>query len=343
MVKIALIGCGRIVDCGHAPGIEQLGGQVKVTAIADVAAPNLAQTGDRLRVPADKRYTDYRALLRRERANVDVVALALPHKLHKPILIETARAGYAILTEKPLTVDLAEARAVFAALRKYKTFFGIIHNYWRSGRMLTIVNAVKAGKVGEVFLYRTEGLGGSYWAGTKGYRSSWRSEAKIGGRGCLLDNGYHQVYSAERVVRSPVIGAFARVERYNRDYTVEDTALVLLRHKNGATTSLQVAWSVTGSGQGVNEIHGTRGSLSQTRPDIQGLAHFDNRTKQWKPVPDAKPKLDAYAQIYGEFCRAFQAGKPYVDSHAAAWNNMAILEAAYRSAKSRREEKVERY
>src|SRR5437016_2355828 len=83
-------------------------------------------------------------------------------------------------------------------------------------------------------------------------------------------------YSAERIIGSPIVGAFARVETYNRDYTVEDTALVLMRHKNGATTSLQVAWSVTGGGQGVNEVHGTLGSISQTKSDVGPIAYFNN-------------------------------------------------------------------
>src|SRR5690349_9021512 len=108
MVQIAIIGCGRIVELGHAPGIKEIGHRVKVTAIADVAEANLKQIGDMLAVPHNGRYTDHRLLLRRERKNVDVVVLALPHSLHKPILIETARAGYAILTEKPLTVNLRE-------------------------------------------------------------------------------------------------------------------------------------------------------------------------------------------------------------------------------------------
>lgn len=343
MTKIAIIGCGRIVEKGHVPGIKEVGKHLQVTAIADVAAANLEQIGNALGVARDRRYSDYRELLRKERKNVDVVVLALPHSLHKPILIDTARAGYAILTEKPLTVNLRETCEVFRVLRKHRTFFGIIHNYWRSGAMLAIERAVKAGRIGEPFLYRTEGLVGSYWAGAKTYRSSWRSEKKIGGRGCLLDNGYHQIYTAEHVVQSPIVGAIARVERYNRQYSVEDTALVLLRHRNGATTSLQTGWSVTSGGQAVNEVYGTRGTISMTRTEIGPLAKFDNRTKKWMKLPLVKPKHGPYGAIYAEFVAAFESGKPYIDNYAAAWNNMAVLEAAYRSAKTRREEKVERW
>lgn len=343
MLHIAIIGCGRIVSEGHVRGLKEVPRQARVVALADVAAPNLEQVGGMLGVPRSSWYTDHRELLRANRGKVDVVVLALPHKLHKPILIETAKAGYAILTEKPLTVDLREARDAFRVLRQRRTFFGIVHNYWRSAHMLTIVAAVRSGKIGEPFLFRTEGLGGSYWPGAKTFRSSWRSEAKIGGRGCLLDNGYHQIYSAEHVVRSPIVSAFARVETYNRDYSVEDTALVLLRHKGGATTSLQVGWSVSAGGQGVGELHGTRGSISQTRTELAPLAYYNNETAKWRELKQAKPKLSPYGAIYADFIKAFQSGKPYVDNYAAAWNNMAILEAAYRSAKTRKEERVERW
>jgi predicted dehydrogenase len=343
MIRLAIIGCGRIVSQGHAAGLKEVRAHCRTVALADVAPPNLELVGEMLGVPSSHWYTDHRELLRRERGRVDVVVLALPHKLHKPILMDTAKAGFAILTEKPLTVDLPEARAVFRVLRKGKTFFGIVHNYWRAPHMLAIVKAVRDGKIGEPFLYRTEGIGGSYWPGAKTYRSSWRSEAKIGGRGCLLDNGYHQIYSAERIVGSPIVSACARVERYNRDYTVEDTALALLRHRNGATTSLLVGWSVSGGGQGVMEVHGTRGSISQTRKEIEGTAYYNNKSAKWVPLKPVKTRLSPYGAIYADFVRAFESGKRYVDAHAAAWNNMAILEACYRSAKTRREEKVERW
>jgi predicted dehydrogenase len=343
MVRIAIIGCGRIVELGHVPGLKEIPKLARVTALADVAVANLDQIGAVLKVPAAARYRDYRELLRRERKNVDVVVLALPHKLHKPILIETSNAGYPILTEKPLTVDLKEVNEVFRVLRKNRTYLGIIHNYWRTAGMLTMMAAIRSGKIGEPFLFRTEGLGGSYWPGAKTFRSSWRSESKIGGRGCLLDNGYHQIYSAEHLVGSPISSAFARVETYNRDYTVEDTALVLLRHKNGATTSLQVAWSVSAGGQGVSEIHGTKGSISQTRTDMAPIACYSNKMGKWTGLKEVKPKLSPYAAIFAAFADAFSSGRLYVDNYAAAWNNMAILEAAYRSARSGREERVQRW
>lgn len=343
MIRLGIIGCGRIVELGHAPGIKEIGSRVKVVAVADVAAANSKQIGDMLGVPKDKRYADYRDLLRNERNNVDVIVLALPHKLHKPILIATANAGYAILSEKPLTVDLREARDVYRVLQKQRTFFGIIHNYWRSARMVTIESAVRSEMIGQPFLYRTEGLGGSYWPGAKTFRSSWRSESKLGGRGCLLDNGYHQIYTAERIVGSPIISAFARIETYNRNYTVEDTALVLLRHKSGATTSLQVAWSVSAGGQGVGEVHGTRGSISQTRTEIAPVAVYSNQKAKWAKLKEIKPKHSPYGAIFAEFIKAYESGRLYVDNYAAAWNNMAILEAAYRSAKSKREERVQRW
>src|ERR1051325_5472903 len=110
-----------------------------------------------------------------------------------------------------------------------------------------------------------------------------------------------------------------------------NTALVLMRHKNGATTSLQVGWSISGGGQWVGEVHGTEGSISQTRPEVKGIAYYNNKKAKWIPLQTIKPKLSPYGALFAEFAKAFSAGKSYGDSHAAAWNNMAILEAAYRS------------
>ena len=95
----------------------------------------------------------------------------------------------------------------------------------------------------------------------RGVSQQWRTQAEAGGGGPLIDNGYHQVYTALNYVGSPAVRVYARIGRYVQDIEVEDTALVLIEHANGATTSLQVGWSALAGGIGVNEIIGTEGQI----------------------------------------------------------------------------------
>ena len=344
MIEIAIVGCGRIVEEAHVPALRGLAGRVAVRALADPSRARVDAVGAALGVPPERRYADYRELLARHAGALAAVDLALPHALHRQALLDVAQAGVGILTEKPLTVRLTEAREVVDRIAAARVPFGIIHNYQHAPRARAMIEAVRAGALGRVFLHRTEGLSGGYWPGTPGYHSAWRSEADKGGRGCLLDNGYHQIYVAEMLVGSPVVEVYARVERFARDYTVEDTALALLAHASGAVTSLQVAWSVAAGGAWVSEVHGTRGSLSLTRPEVGPVAFFDNATGAWTPLPVASAAAGEteFGRVFGQFFERLDAGAPYPDGLAAAWNMMAILEAAYRSARTGRAEPVER-
>ena len=343
MVRFGLIGCGRISQGAHVPAFKQLSRIARVSAISDLSEECLETVGDLLGVDPARRYRDYGELLRAEKGRIDVVDLALPHAVHRPVLIDSAKAGYAVLTEKPLVVDLKEARQVARALEKYATHFGIIHNYLWHPTSQAAIKLCREGKLGRVFLHRTEGLGGSFYHSTPSFNYAWRSQGELGGHGCLLDNGYHNIYTAEHLVGSPIVGAYAVAETYNRDYTVEDTAVATFTHENGATTLVMVSWGVNAGGARVMEVHGTKGSLSQNHPDIRPMAYFNNATGRWRSVNLPKRNINGFVEIIKAYCGSLQAGKPYQHGIEAAWNQMAILDAAYCSAKTGRREKVQRY
>ncbi len=343
MIHFGLIGCGRVSESGHVPAFKRVTRVARVSAISDVSEARLKQVGDLLGIDPSRRYREYRELLRAERGRIDAVDLALPHALHRPVLIYAAKAGYAVLTEKPLVVSLKEARAVERALVKYGIPFGIVHNFLWHPASQAAIKLCEDGRLGKVFLHRSEGLGGGFWHSTPSFNSAWRSQVDLGGHGCLLDNGYHNIYAAERIVGSPIVGAYAVAETYNREYTVEDTAVATFTHESGATSVVMVSWGVNAGGARVNEVHGTEGSLSQNHPEMGPMAYYNNRTGRWRKVALPKRRTDGYVEILKAYCRSLEEGRPYMHGIEAAWNQMAILEAAYRSARTGRREQVERY
>jgi predicted dehydrogenase len=98
-LRVGLVGAGWIART-HAATLAALDG-ARLVAGADV-------------VPGRAEYTDWRALLARER--LDAVLVCTPPDAHRDVAVAAAQAGLAIYLEKPVAHAMADARAIEAAV-----------------------------------------------------------------------------------------------------------------------------------------------------------------------------------------------------------------------------------
>ena len=155
-LKVALIGAGgwgrqhARVFSAHA--------DVELCAIA-------GRTEDRTRARAAeygvRAYLDIREMLEREQP--DLVSLCLPNQGHFEATLEVIQWGQcALLVEKPLVFDLAEADTLLAEAEKRGLFFAINFNHRYSRPMLMAREAISSGRLGEIVFasWRFGGEGG---------------------------------------------------------------------------------------------------------------------------------------------------------------------------------------
>lgn len=158
-------------------------------------------------------YNDFRELLARE--DIDAVCIATPDHWHALIAIEAAKRGKDIYCEKPMTLTIAEARALVTAVRRYGRVFQTgsqqrsSHEFRfacemvRSGRIgrLQTINANVGGPSSDCYLPAEpvpEGLDWDLWLGPAPWRPfhksihpfSWRSFRDYSGGG-MTDWGAH--------------------------------------------------------------------------------------------------------------------------------------------------------
>src|SRR5687768_17146738 len=81
--------------------------------------------------------TDWKKLL--ERKDIDAVDICTPNNLHKEIAIAAAKAGKAILCEKPLAMNAAEGEAMCRAVEKA----GVANIVWYNYRRVPAVSFAK--------------------------------------------------------------------------------------------------------------------------------------------------------------------------------------------------------
>lgn len=334
MHRLGLIGCGRIVEEGHAPALLQLGERVQVVALADPSEERRARLGGLLEVPVSARYADYATMLEAER--LDIVDVAVPPFLHLEAAQAVAAAGAHLFLEKPMAISLEEADAILAAVEAAGISLCVAHNERFMPHHAAALRLIAEGAIGRPFLIRHERLRGSHDFGAAGYDPHWRTRADQAGGGCLIANAYHSIDLAEAMMAAPVERVYARAGTYLQPIDVEDTALLSLEHAGGGTSSIQVSWAVKAGGDHVHEVHGTEGSIV-FGPTGRPLALFRNTRGEWE-APDLGLDLAdlfraGFLDLWEAFLTSLEEGTASPVGGAAARRILQIVRAAYEAAR----------
>ena len=177
-IHVACIGVNNMGG-GHLQGLVG-NPDVQVVAVCDVDAKVRERGLETVaRAYGDRRGTgpfegcdgecDFREVL--DRADVDAVVIAVPDHWHAPIAIAAARAGKDIYCEKPMTLTIAEGRAMIQAVRRYGRVFqtGTQRRSWAKVRH--VCELVRNGRIGRL-LRVTAGVG----ANSRQCAPTWQPE-----------------------------------------------------------------------------------------------------------------------------------------------------------------------
>ena len=107
---------------------------------------------------------DFRELLARE--DIDAVSVATPDHWHAGIVVAAAKAGKDIYCQKPLSLTIADGRAMVAAVHRYGRIFQCGSQRRSSGKCRFSCELVRNGRIGKLQVIRV-GLPGGH--GNPGY------------------------------------------------------------------------------------------------------------------------------------------------------------------------------
>ncbi|MFJ9896203.1 Gfo/Idh/MocA family protein [Streptomyces sp. NPDC091280] len=248
-MRIGLLGTGPWAQLAHAPA---LAGHAEwefagVWGRRPDAAKELA---DQYGVPA---YDDADALI----ADVDAVAVALPPSVQAELAVRAARAGRHLLLDKPLAPTVEQGRAVVDAVREA----GVASVVFFTSRFQPETEAwiAEQAAAGGWFTARAEWLGSVFTSDSPFAASPWRQE-----KGALWDVGPHALS-----VLLPVLGDVRTVAAAVRG--PGDTAVLVLDHTDGATSTLTLSLTAPPEAAGVAvELRGATGVSGL--PDSSGDA-----------------------------------------------------------------------
>lgn len=225
MLKIGIIGCGRIMEM-HTNAISI----IKDTEIVAVCDINLERAEAAGKEYGAKVYVDYKIML--EEMEMDIVHLCLPHYLHSIVGIEASRKGIHVLTEKPLDISYERAKLLVDECDKNKVKLGVIfQNRYRetNQQMFKMIQSGDFGKIlgarMSLMWNRTE----EYYQDTK-WKGFWDKE----GGGVLIDQAIHTLDFVNWILGGNVSSILASMaNRYHPSIEVEDVAEGIIQYEEG--------------------------------------------------------------------------------------------------------------
>ncbi|HVZ14596.1 MAG TPA: Gfo/Idh/MocA family oxidoreductase [Bauldia sp.] len=286
-------------------------------------------------IPRDRAYGSFEDMAKAEAKRADgieAVAIVTPNHMHAPVAKAFLKAGIHVISDKPLALNVKEAKELVALAKKSGKIFAVTHNYTGYPMIRQARAMVAAGELGELRVVQAEYA--QDWlteavekTGQK--QADWRTDPKRSGAGGALgDIGTHAYNLACFVTGLTLDSLLADLTAFVKGRKLDDNDNVLLRWKGGAKGMLWASQVAPGNENGLTlRVYGTKGGLSWRQEDpnylwftpfgqaprkiTRGGAGSRPEAARVTRVPSGHPEgyLEGFANIYTEIARAIRAAR----------------------------------
>ena len=373
-IRYGMVGGGRGAFIGGvhriAAAIDQ---QIELVCGAFSSDPERSKaSGADFYLPASRCYGTFQEMIKAEAKLPEgecmvFVSIVTPNHMHFPPAKMALENGFHVLSDKPATLNLAEAKKLADIVKKTGQLYGLTHNY--TGYPLVkeareLIAAGKLGKIRKVVVEYPQGWLATRIEASGQKQAAWRTDPKrSGAAGCIGDIGTHAENLAEYITGLKIEELAADLTSFVKGRKLDDDGNVLLRFKGGAKGVLHSSQISVGEENNLNiRVYGEIGGLEwhQRDPNTMflkwadqpqqiyrtGLGYLSAAAKGATRTPPAHPEgyLEAFANVYKNFARhirAVQAGTKLAKNDAAldypkiedGVRGMAFIEAVVKSSK----------
>jgi predicted dehydrogenase len=312
-------------------------------------------------VAEDRIHTDADALFAAEALRpdgIEAVAIATPNASHFPIAAAALRAGLHVMSDKPMTTTLADARALAGIAAAAPGVYGLSFTYAGYPMIREARARVAAGEIGAVRKIAVDYPQGwlAWPVEADNRQAAWRTDpAQSGIGGCIADIGVHAFHLAEHVSGLRVTELCADLACVVPGRQLDDDCNLLLRFGAvpGVLSASQIA---TGERNGLRlRVHGADGTIAWDhdrcgelrilRADgamttlYAGTGNLGDAARAASRIPAGHPEgfIEAFANLYGDFAEAIGGATAHaLPGIADGLRSMAFIETAVASDQARR-------
>lgn len=342
-------GQGAFIGAVHRIALE-LDGQAQLVAGALSSDPQRAAASAQAWY-LDRSYDSYEEMARAEadRADgIDFVVIATPNHLHFPVARIFLEQGIHVVSDKPMTFNLEEARELVKIVENSGQVYALTHTYTGYPMVRHAREMVRQGELGEIRKVLVEYI--QDWLtlpqeqqGNK--QASWRTDpARSGLGGSIGDIGTHAANLLEFISGQPIASLSADLSTFVAGRRLDDDANMLLRLANGAKGLLTCSQIAAGEENELSiRIYGTKGGLEwhQMEPNTllfkrpehprqilrTAMPYVSDEAKAAARVPAGHPEgyLEAFANLYKlaiADIRRVEAGQPAQGGYPTVYDGL---------------------
>lgn len=286
---------------------------------------------------------------------IQVVVNATPNAFHYEVSRLFMEHGFSIISDKPLTLTLEEARELYVIHSEKQVIFALTHVYTGYPMVKEAKRRFAQGEIGKLRKVIVEYIQG--WvpptldAAVK--RKAWKFDPeRVGKLGCMADIGVHAENLLNYITDERIESLNALLVPHLEGSPLDNDGTVMFKLSNGVFGSLTASQICTGEGNGLSiRLYGDTGFLKwrQEQPEVMDLFTHEKghcilrkgrdvgEQAAWSeriPIGHPEGLIEAMANIYRQVATAIRQDSaqgcdfPGMEDGLAG---MKFLEAVYES------------
>ena len=339
-LKVAVIGAGKIAERLHLPGYKETA-NAEVIAICDIKKEKAERLAKMFNIPAV--YTDYEKMIKESGA--DAISVCTPNYLHEPMAVFAANNKKHVLVEKPMSITIPAMKAMIAAAKKNRVLLMVEQSQRFDPAHQALKEILDSGALGNFVSVRGKigHAGPENWSDD----SPWFFDKKLSGGGVSVDVGIHILdlirYITGRDVKD-VAATMANLVK--KQYNLEDSGEAVINFTDGTMGVFSTSWCTNPYEQTVT-VYGDKGRATVWHGGTEGGKRlsgyyvdlknpYGGNTEIKAKIPEL-PKTGKPIQHFADCC---QGKQECISDGTSGMKSMAVMLAAFKSAKSKKFEKV---
>ena len=339
MLKIGVIGCGKIAQVRHIP-------EYAANENCELVAfynPTASRAEDMAKKYGGKVYESVDELLSDE--SIDAVSVCSANYSHAEITVKALNAGKHVLCEKPMATTLADCEKMVEAARKSGKRLMIGQNQRLAKAHVKAKELIDEGLIGSVVTFRTAfGHGGPETWSIKPGNDTWFFDKSKAVMGVMADLGIHKTDLLRYLLGQEVVKTTARLMTLDKKgpdgelIGVDDNAICIYETSGGASGTMTVSWTHYGAEDNSTVLYGTKGIMRiYDDPEHSIVVILKSGEKLCYDVEQIQTNDNQTASgVIDEFIEAVTEGRPSILDAEGVLGSMKAVFASIESSETGR-------